>query len=89
MAGTGLCPVSAGTCTDGAGLTAQDYIADSEVRRINFGIVQTFDSAGLDVFAMVDHYSADLTFANTGNPRTKDASLEDWTGVMIGSRIKF
>ena len=87
MAATGLSAASLNLAVNG--LSNDDYVANSTVRRLNFGIVQTFDSAGLDVFAMVERDEADVTVGDVGSNLTSKASLEDWTGVMVGSRIKF
>ncbi len=87
MAGTGLSAASMGVAVDG--WSGDDYIVNAEVTRYGIGIVQSFDSAGLDIFAMAERNSADITVGDIENDHTKKADLEDWTGVMIGSRIKF
>lgn len=62
---------------------AKKSITDSEIDRVTFGLVQNFASAGLDVYGIVEHYSADID--TTGGA----TDLEDFTAVIVGSRIKF
>ncbi len=93
MAGTGLSAAGLGQAVNG--LSGDDYVANAEVTRYGIGIVQSFDSAGLDIFAMAERNSADITVGDMNGSTidaaagTKKADLEDWTGIMIGSRIKF
>lgn len=58
-------------------------VIGSEIDRLTFGIVQTIDSAAFDVYAIVEHYSAEI------DTEAGPADVEDFTEVLIGSRIKF
>lgn len=87
MAGTGLSASSLKLGVGGA--DAGDYVANSTIDRVGFGVVQTIDSAGLDLFGIVEHYEADVTVGDVGSNATSKANLKDWTGAVIGSRIKF
>ena len=88
MASTGLAADNLGLNVGDAG-SAGDVVVGSEIDRLTFGIVQTFDSAGLDIYGIVEHYSADVTVGDVGTDATENADLEDFTSVVIGSRIKF
>lgn len=70
---------------DGNGTTANDnaVVTDADVSRITFGMVQSIDSAGLDIYGIVEHFSADVTTT------AGDADLEDYQAIVIGSRIRF
>jgi hypothetical protein len=59
--------------------------SDSEATRWGFGIVQKFDSAALELYAQATFWSFDAAFASNG----VDVGLEDFSTVMLGSRIKF
>lgn len=66
----------------------QGGVADltgTEVTRWGLGIVQNFDSAALTIYAVYQHFEADIT-VNDGSINT---NLEDWDAVIVGSRIKF
>ena len=55
-------------------------VADGlEAERFGFGIVQKFDSAALEVYAQARYYSFD----------DNAQQLEDFSSVLIGSRLKF
>jgi len=88
MASTGLAADNLGLNVGNAG-SAGDVVVGSEIDRLTFGIVQSFDSAGLDIYGIVEHYGADVTIGDVGTDATEKASLEDFTSVVIGSRIKF
>jgi predicted porin len=63
------------------GLTNDDPQAQGlEADRYGFGLVQKFDAAALEVYANVRMYSFDNAGAD---------DLEDFSTVLIGSRIKF
>lgn len=81
MASTGL--PAAGL--DGA--EAGDVVTGSEIDRVTFGIVQSFDSAALDIYGIVEHFSADVTVSD--GAASEAADLEDFTSIVIGSRIRF
>jgi hypothetical protein len=85
MASTGLSAVALGLGVGGT--DAGDVVTGSQVDRLTFGVVQSFDAAALDIYGIVEHYSADVTVSD--GAASKDANLEDFTSVIIGSRIKF
>lgn len=85
MAGTGLDATGLGLDFGG-----DEFVADADVDRITFGIVQTFDAAALDVYAIAEHYSADITVGDiSGDNDAAAADVEDFSAIIIGSRIKF
>jgi hypothetical protein len=53
-----------------------------EAERFGFGVVQKFDSAALELYALARVYSFEANDALTED-------LEDFSSVLIGSRIKF
>jgi predicted porin len=57
--------------------------ASSEATRWGLGVVQKFDSAALELYALATFWSFDI---NNGE---NNLTPEDLTTVMIGSRIKF
>ena len=75
MASTGL-----NIALDG-GVSAS--IVNADIDRTTFGAVQTFDAAGLDIYGIVEHFSADV------DTTAGAADLQDFTSVVVGSRIKF
>jgi hypothetical protein len=87
MASTGLVANGLGLNV-GGGADGNDFVTGSEIDRLTFGIVQSFDAAALDIYGIVEHYSADVTITETGGA-SQNADLEDFTSVVIGSRIKF
>lgn len=58
-------------------------VIDSDIDRVTFGAVQTFDSAAIDIYGIVEHFSADV------DTTAGAADLEDFTSIIVGSRIKF
>ena len=54
-------------------------VSSSEANVWGFGVVQAFDSAALNVYALTQFYSADIN----------DLETEDHFAVVIGSHIKF
>lgn len=85
MASTGLSAsaldLEVGGSNDG------DVVTGSQIDRVTFGIVQSFDAAALDIYGIVEHFSADVTVSD--GPASVAADLEDFTSVIIGSRIRF
>jgi hypothetical protein len=57
-----------------------DFIEDFDTTRWGLGVVQKFDSAALELYAIAAFYSFDDEIAE---------SPEDLSTIMIGSRIKF
>ena len=88
MASTGLSADGLNLNVDGDG-DADDFVTGAKIDRVTFGVVQTFDSAGLDLYGIVEHYSADVTATDTGSGASEKGDLEDFTSVIIGSRIRF
>lgn len=60
-----------------------DTVIDSEVDRVTLGIVQSIDSAAMDIYGIIEHYSTDL------ETEAGVQDVEDFTAVIVGSRIKF
>ena len=76
----------AGFAGDGglpASVAAGD-IAGTEVSRWGVGAVQQFDAASMEMYAVFNHFDAEIRTAQTGN-----AATEPWYGVVLGSRLKF
>jgi predicted porin len=63
-------------------------LSHSETSRWGGGIMQNFDAAGLEVYALYQHYEADVTVESPGGAR-EQAPLEPWDAVILGSRVKF
>ena len=76
----------AGFAGDGAlpASVAAGDIAGTEVSRWGVGAVQQFDAASMEMYAVFNHFDAELRTAQTGNVAT-----EPWYGVVLGSRLKF
>ena len=70
---------STGLNFDGDG----DLVTDADIDRITFGVVQSIDAAAMDIYGIVEHYSTDL------ETQAGVQDLEDFTAVLIGSRISF
>lgn len=87
MASTGLSASALGLAVNGS--SSDDYIANAEINRLTFGMVQSFDAAGLDIYGIIEHYSADVTVGDVGSNRTEKADLNDYQTIVLGSRIKF
>jgi hypothetical protein len=88
MASTGVSANGLGANVGGDG-SADDFITGAKVDRVTLGVVQSFDSAGLDIYAIAEHYSADITVSDNGSGASQKADVEDFSSVIIGSRIKF
>ncbi len=88
MASTGLSANLIGANVGGDGST-DDYVSDADIERMTFGVVQSFDAAGLDIYGIVEHYSADVTVSDLDDAGSASANLEDYYAVIVGSRIKF
>jgi hypothetical protein len=54
-----------------------------------FGVVQSFDAAALNVYALAQFYSADLEGQLVGGGAATNLDTEDHFAVVIGSHIKF
>ena len=68
---------------DGLGIDADNVVLQGlEAQRYGFGAVQKFDTAALEVYANFRVYSFDDNGAG-------GQALEDFSTVLIGSRIKF
>ena len=76
----------AGFAGDGAlpaSVSAGD-IAGTEVSRWGVGAVQQFDAASMEMYAVFNHFDAEIRTVQAGN-----AATEPWYGVVLGSRLKF
>lgn len=65
-------------------------ISDSDVDRWGLGAVQKFDSAAMELYAVYQHWNADIS-RWTGNRliATEKVPTEDFDGVAVGGRVKF
>ncbi|WP_210191632.1 porin [Rhodomicrobium vannielii] len=63
---------------------AAEGITGTEVSRWGVGAVQQFDAAALEMYAVFNHFDAEIRTAESGN-----AATEPWYGVVVGSRLKF
>jgi hypothetical protein len=73
----------AGDGTLPASVAAGD-IAGTEVSRWGVGAVQQFDAASMEMYAVFNHFDAEIRTAQNGA-----AATEPWYGVVLGSRLKF
>jgi hypothetical protein len=73
----------AGDGTLPASVAAGD-ISGTEVSRWGVGAVQQFDAASMEMYAVFNHFDAEIRTAQTGTVAT-----EPWYGVVLGSRLKF
>jgi hypothetical protein len=64
-------------------------LASSDVDRWGLGVVQKFDASALEVYALYQHFTADVSVFANGGATTVDAPTEDFDAVIVGSRIKF
>jgi hypothetical protein len=71
---------------DGAGGTIETLVS-SEANVWGFGVVQSFDSAALNIYALAQFFDADLEAAQ--GIVVRDVDPEDHMAIVIGSHIKF
>ncbi len=76
---------SSGMPNDNTGSHTGTDVANSEATRWGFGIVQKIDSAAMDVYAQYTNWSFDAS------PTTERqiTDYQDFSTIMVGSRIKF
>jgi hypothetical protein len=91
FAGTGLSGSSATPFGVGADGRTDDYVADADVSRLTFGVIQNIKSAAMDIYAITEHYSADVAVGDLKDigGATAGANLEDYFTVIVGSNIRF
>jgi hypothetical protein len=65
------------------GSVAPGTITGTEVQRWGVGAVQQFDTAALEMYAVFNHFEAEV------QTTSGDAGAEPWYGVVVGSRMKF
>lgn len=65
-----------------------DTLTSSEANVWGFGVVQSFDSAALNIYALAQFFDADLE-GNLNLIGVSDVSPEDHMTIVIGSHIKF
>jgi hypothetical protein len=65
------------------GSVAAASISGTEVQRWGVGAVQQFDTAALEMYAVFNHFEAEV------QTTSGDAGAEPWYGVVVGSRMKF
>jgi hypothetical protein len=58
-------------------------ITGADVQRWGVGAVQQFDAAALEMYAVFNHFEAELRTTSS------DSGTEPWYGVVVGSRMKF
>jgi hypothetical protein len=58
-------------------------ITGTEVQRWGIGAVQQFDSAALEMYAVFNHFEAEV------QTTTGETGTDPWYGVVVGSRMKF
>lgn len=58
-------------------------ITGTEVSRWGVGAVQQFDTAALEMYAVFNHFEAEIETSGG------EAGTEPWYGVVVGSRLKF
>ncbi len=71
---------------DGAGVR-NATLTSSEAQVWGFGVVQSYDAAALDVYALAQFFDSDLT-ADFGGVAT-DVNAENHYAIVVGSKIKF
>jgi hypothetical protein len=70
------------------GLALNDTISASEASVFGFGVVQSFDAAALNVYAVAQFFEADFDQSLNGGVATA-VETEDHFAIVIGSHIKF
>lgn len=90
FAGGGVRPPE-GLAAAGLDGAADDHIAATDVTRYGLGVMQSFDAAALELYALASHFEADVDIADTAGPQTgrADPELKPWSSLVIGSRLKF
>jgi hypothetical protein len=91
FASTGLSGAAATALGVGADGTAGDYVADAEISRVTFGVIQNIQAASMDLYAIAEHFSADVAIGDLGDVggATAKADLEDYFTIVVGSNIRF
>ncbi len=83
-AGSGFDVLAASTLAAGTNPAGSTHtVKTSEVTRYGFGVTQNIKAAEMDVYAVFNHYEADITTTTT------PVELEDWYAVAAGARINF
>jgi hypothetical protein len=65
------------------GSIAASTISGTDVSRWGVGAVQQFDTAALEMYAVFNHFEAQV------QTTTGEAGTDPWYGVVVGSRLKF
>lgn len=91
FASTGLSAANATAFGVGADGRTGDYVADAEISRVTLGVVQNIQAAAMDIYAIAEHYSADIAVGDVKDigGATSRADVEDFFTVVVGSNIKF
>lgn len=91
MASTGLSGAAATPFGVGADGRANDYVADAEISRVTFGVIQNIQAAAMDIYAIAEHYSADVSVGDLNDigGATAKADLKDYFAIVVGSNIRF
>jgi hypothetical protein len=91
MASTGLSGAAATPLGVGGDGRVDDYVADAEISRVTFGVIQNIQAAAMDIYAIAEHYSADVAVGDLKDigGATAKADLEDYFAIVIGSNIRF
>lgn len=66
-------------------------VASTDVDRWGLGVVQKFDASAMEVYALYQHWAADVTRFNVDERAVSRSKVntEDFDGVAVGARIKF
>lgn len=65
-------------------------LSDTNVDRWGLGVVQKFDASALEVYALYQHFTADLTqFTNAQGTTKADIATEAFDAAVVGARVKF
>jgi hypothetical protein len=65
------------------GSIAAGSVSGTEVSRWGVGAVQQFDTAALEMYAVFNHFEAEV------ETTSGEANTDPWYGVVVGSRLKF
>ena len=91
MASTGLSGAAATPFGVGDDGRTDDFVANAEIDRLTFGIIQSIDAAAMDIYAIAERYSADVSIGDLKDigGATAKADLDDYFAVIVGSNIRF
>jgi hypothetical protein len=73
---------------DDLGAPRNDFVLSSEASVWGFGVVQSFDSAALNIYAIAQFFNSDVR-ADLSDDGPTNLDPEDHMAIVIGSHIKF